>query len=86
MAVVATDMMDPEEDPVRAGGVDDPLGGPLDGASEAWRLRLVAAGEVQGPSLPPAGSVVYGPVETIVDTPAPRPRRAFGDDEPTEGA
>jgi hypothetical protein len=29
---------------------------------------------------------VYGPVETIDETPASRPRRAFDDDEPSEQA
>ena len=85
MAVVATDMMQPEEDVVREDGVDDPIGGPLDGAPEAWGLRLVTAGEGRAPAPPSAGSVVYGPVETIDETPATRPRRAF-DDEPTPPA
>lgn len=86
MAVVATDMMHPEEDLVREGGVDDPIGGPLDGASEVWSLRLVAAGEGRALSPAPAGSVVYGPVETLDEEPAPRPRRAISDDEPTDPA
>lgn len=80
MAVVASDMLHPEEDAVREDGVDDPIGGTLDGAPEAWSLRLVGAGApVDAPAT--AGSVVYGPVETLEEPSAP-PRRAFVDDPP----
>ncbi|MBV9207919.1 MAG: hypothetical protein JO037_21545, partial [Actinobacteria bacterium] len=39
-AYVVRDILDPERDPVRALGHDDPAGGVLDGAADAWRLRL----------------------------------------------
>lgn len=39
-AVVVRDILRPEHDVVRAGGIDDPAGGPLDGAPDApWRAR-----------------------------------------------
>jgi hypothetical protein len=63
--------------------VDDPIGGPLDGAREAWSLRLVAAGADSTPSPvvpPPTGSVVYGPVDALDDRPVPSPRRALPDE------
>ncbi len=83
MIVVANDMMNPAEDVVREDGVDDPIGGPLDGAREVWSLRLVAAGADSTPSpvvAPPTGSVVYGPVDDLDDRPVPIPRRALPDD------
>jgi hypothetical protein len=83
MIVVANDMMSPEEDVVREDGVDDPIGGPLDGAPEVWRLRLVSAGADSSPSpvvAAPTGSVVYGPVDVLDDRPAPSPRRALPDE------
>jgi len=83
MIVVANDMMNHGEDVVREDGVDDQIGGPLDGAPEVWSLRLVAAGTDSSPSpvvAPPTGSVVYGPVDPLVDRPAPSPRRALPDD------
>jgi hypothetical protein len=83
MIVVANDMMNPGEDVVREDGVDDPIGGPLDGAPEAWSLRLVAAGADSSPSpvvAPATGSVVYGPVDALDDRPAPSPRRALPGD------
>jgi hypothetical protein len=39
-AYVARDVINPERDPVRALGHDDPAGGVLDGAPDAFRLRL----------------------------------------------
>ena len=81
MIVVANDMMNPAEDVVREDGVDDPIGGPLDGAREVWSLRLVAAGSTPSPVVaPPTGSVVYGPVDDLDDRPRPSPRRALPDD------
>jgi uncharacterized membrane protein len=83
MIVVANDMMNPGEDVVREDGVDDPIGGPLDGAPEAWSLRLVAAGADPSPSpvvAAPTGSVVYGPVDALDDRPASSPRRALPDE------
>lgn len=80
MVVIATDMLHPEEDLVREDGVDDPIGGPLDGAPEAWSLRLVGAGAPSS-ATPTPGSVVYGPVDTL-DEPSAPPRRAYVDDPP----
>lgn len=87
MIVVINDMMNPREDPVREDGVDDPIGGPLDGARDAWSLRLVAAGAESAPPLrsAPSGSVVYGPVGTVDGKPSSTPRRALPDD-PGPGA
>jgi uncharacterized membrane protein len=39
-AVVVRDVLRPEHDPVRADGSDDPAGGVLDGAPDAWRLPV----------------------------------------------
>ena len=87
MIVVVNDMMSPSEDVVRSDSVDDPIGGPLDGAREAWSLRLVGANAVSGPpsAEQPArsGSVVYGPVEGLDERPVSSPRRALAD-EPGE--
>ena len=48
VAVVVRDLLRPEHDPVRRGGVDDPSGGVLDGAADAvWHQRFRAA--VLGP-------------------------------------
>ncbi len=82
MVVVGNDMINPGEDVVREGGVDDPIGGPLDEATEAWSLRLVSAGAVAAAPLrtAPSGSVVYGPVEAKDEPPASGPRRALPDD------
>ncbi|HET7725027.1 MAG TPA: glycosyltransferase 87 family protein [Propionibacteriaceae bacterium] len=81
MVVVVNDILNPEEDPVREDGVDDPIGGVLDRAPEGWSLRLVSSGE-ETPALrhAPSGSVVYGPVEGADDRPAGSPRRALVDD------
>jgi len=82
MIVVGNDMMNPGEDVVREDGVDDPIGGPLDGAREAWSLRLVSAGAESSASsvvAPPTGSVVYGPVEVLAGRPVLSPRRALPD-------
>lgn len=49
-AVVVRDVLRPERDVVRAAGVDDPAGGPLDGAPDApWRARLHLPGAGPGP-------------------------------------
>jgi hypothetical protein len=87
MIVVINDMMNPGEDPVREDGVDDPIGGPLDGARDAWSLRLVAAGAESALPLrsAPSGSVVYGPVGTSDEQPSSTPRRALPD-APGSGA
>jgi hypothetical protein len=88
MIVVVNDMMNPSEDVVREGGVDDPIGGPLDGAPEAWSLRLVSAGADSAPTFTrsASGSVVYGPVDGFDRHPTPSPRRALPDDAgPDEG-
>ena len=84
MIVVANDMMNPDEDVVREDGVDDPIGGLLDGAREAWSLRLVSANaDTAGPlRAAPSGSVVYGPVD-VLDEPSPPARRALPDDPGT---
>ena len=48
VAVVVRDLLRPEHDPVRRGGVDDPSGGVLDGAADAvWHQRFRAV--VLGP-------------------------------------
>ena len=82
MIVVINDLMNPGEDPVREDGVDDPIGGPLDGARDAWSLRLVAAGAESASPLrsAPSGSVVYGPVGTLHEQRPSAPRRALPDD------
>ena len=82
MIVVINDLMNPGEDPVREDGVDDPIGGPLDGARDAWSLRLVAAGAESASPLrsAPSGSVVYGPVDTLHEQRPSAPRRALPDD------
>jgi hypothetical protein len=87
MVVVANDMLDPAEDPVREDGVDDPIGGPLDGAPDAWSLRLVWSGPA-APALrtAPPGSVVYGPVDDHAGKPQPGPRRALADDLLDDGS
>ncbi|MCC9174024.1 glycosyltransferase family 87 protein [Arthrobacter sp. zg-Y179] len=36
---VVSDILEPDGDPVRRGGVDDPQGGPFDGAPDRWALR-----------------------------------------------
>jgi uncharacterized membrane protein len=38
--LVVYEMWHPEADVVRAGGLDDPAGGPFDGAPDVWRQRL----------------------------------------------
>lgn len=44
VAVVVRDILRPAHDPIRAGGLDDPTGGVLDGATDAaWVRRLRAA-------------------------------------------
>jgi uncharacterized membrane protein len=84
MIVVVNDMVNPSEDVVRSDGVDDPIGGPLDGAREAWSLRLVGATAESGPPSAEqpvrSGSVVYGPVEGLDQRPVTSPRRALGDE------
>jgi hypothetical protein len=40
IAVVVRDMWRPEHDPVRSGGDDDPLAGPLADADDALILRF----------------------------------------------
>jgi hypothetical protein len=39
--LVVRDILRPERDPIRQGGVDDPAGGVLDGAEDAWLVRRV---------------------------------------------
>ena len=82
MIVVANDMMNPIDDVVREDGVDDPIGGLLDGARDAWSLRLVSASVDTAPPLhaAPSGSVVYGPVDVLDAQASPPPRRALPDD------
>lgn len=92
MVVVATDALSPDEDVVREGGVDDPLGGVLDGAPDVLRLVAVT-GEQKAPapalSAPrvsaPAGTVVYGPVE-ILDETAPATSEPDRPDSPYDPA
>ena len=44
VSLVVRDVLVPGRDPVRAGGADDPSGGPLDGAMDArWTGRLRGA-------------------------------------------
>ena len=50
-ALVVRDVLRPEHDVVRQGGVDDPAGGPLDAAGDHWSPRSVA--RVAPPSGPP---------------------------------
>lgn len=53
--VVATDILRPDEDPVRETGTDDEIGGVLDGAPDQFALVPVGAGTVRtGSSKPPA--------------------------------
>lgn len=87
MVVVVNDMLNPGEDPVREDGVDDPIGGPLDRAADAWSLRLVSFG-AESPALrpSPSGSVVYGPVEDPDGKQSGRPRRALVDDLLDDGS
>lgn len=49
VAMVVRDIRRPERDPVRADGSDDPGGGVLDGAEDAWRLRPVSADSSPAP-------------------------------------
>jgi uncharacterized membrane protein len=46
-AFVVRDVLSPERDVVRADGVDDPAGGVLDGAPDAWRTDFRASGVVR---------------------------------------
>ena len=87
MIVIANDMLNPSEDVVREDGVDDPIGGPLDGARDVWSLRLVSASADTATPLraAPSGSVVYGPVDVLDEEASPSPRRALLD-EPDPGA
>ncbi len=88
MIVIGNDMLNPEEDPVREDGVDDPIGGPLDGALDAWSLRFVSAAATSGAAHDsvPTGHVVYGPVDGVDEPPASGPRRALPDDPgPSDG-
>ena len=43
-ALIVRDVLDPTHDPVRADGVDDPAGGVLDGAPDAYRSRSTTSG------------------------------------------
>lgn len=68
MLVVANDIIHPSEDVVRTDGVDDPIGGVLDGTSD-WHGRGASLeSEPRWQAFPP-GSVVYGPVESAENEP-----------------
>ncbi len=87
VVVVANDMLNPEEDPVREGRVDDPIGGVLDGAPDAWSLRLVWSGaEAPGLHAAAPGSVTYGPVDAPEEKATVRPRHALVDDLLDDGS
>lgn len=79
-AMVIRDILDPSKDPVRAGGLDDPAGGVLDGAADAGWLATLRDGILGKPD-EADGSDDDGqdPAPVVVDPEAPAAARPLVD-------